>query len=511
MTAARRVLEGDALERLRELPDESVQCVVTSPPYWGLRDYGTGSWEGGESVCDHREGRHTGRVVPGTPQARAGAAPSRWPTCGRCGATRVDRQIGLEPTLEEFLERLVAVFREVRRVLRADGVCWVNMGDSYAARADRRSTGASFRNDRATVIPSRPSLPSGLKEKDLIGQPWRLAFALQADGWWLRSEVIWAKPTPMPESVDDRPTRSHEQVFLLTKAPRYFYDGDSIREPLAESTQRTWGASTRRSSAPDHLVKSGRFLIGRQRQPAVDAEGVPVGANKRTVWTISPRPFPEAHFATFPPGLVEPCILAGTSSYGACSRCSAPWRRVVEVLGATKTSAEGRPLLARATAVPGASPDLRMHGGHHGDNLRPRLTRGWQPSCSCWDAEYRRRAQLPRRARKRAQRLASGDWWRRVRCQPGDPRWPVVPCVVLDPFSGAATTGVVAGWYRRSYIGIELNAEYAAMSRLRLEREASPTRRPRPKPQPAAQLALEALFDLAPHPDHPEAEEATAA
>jgi DNA modification methylase len=394
-----QLLEGQALDRLRELPDESVHCVVTSPPYWGLRDYG------------------------------------------------VDGQIGLEPTFAEFLGRLVEAFREVRRVLRSDGVCWVNMGDSYASKTrgsdagwdtSRLSNPARVQKAQAAALRSsgdrHRGKADGFKEKDLIGQPWRLAFALQDDGWWLRSEVIWHKATPMPESVVDRPTRAHEHLFLLTKAPRYFYDGDAIREPLAPSTQRTWGDSTRRSEAPSDRVKSARFLIGTPRRPAVDAAGNPMGANRRTVWRLTSQPYPEAHFATFPPKLVEPCILAGTSEAGACSACGAPWRRIVEVLGETK-SAEGRELLDSAAAMPGAPPDLRKHAGHHGDNLRPRLTLGWEPTCEHADVDRE-------------------------------------PCVVLDPFAGAATTLLVAQRLGRSSIGIELNPEYSALARCRIVDDA---------------------------------------
>jgi DNA modification methylase len=391
-----RIEVGDVVDRLRELPDESVQCVVTSPPYWGLRDYG------------------------------------------------VAGQIGQEPTLGDFIARLVEVFEEVRRVLRVDGTCWVNMGDAYASKTrgsdlgwdkSRLTNPARVQKAQAAALRAtgdrHRGKGDGLKEKDLMGQPWRLAFALQDAGWWLRSEIVWHKPTPMPESVTDRPTRAHEQLFLFAKAPRYFYDADAIREPLATKTFSSHG-STRKPTGGGGLVKADNWGRGvQERKPKVDAAGEPVGANKRTVWTVYSQPYPEAHFATFPPALVKPCVMAGTSAHGACAQCGAPWRRVVDVLGESK-SAEGRELLGSATAVPGASPDLRKHGGHHGDNVRPRLTRGWEPTCDHVDVGVR-------------------------------------PCVVLDPFSGAGTTVMKALRHGRSAIGVELNPEYAALSRRRIQ------------------------------------------
>ncbi|MCC6695000.1 MAG: site-specific DNA-methyltransferase, partial [Candidatus Hydrogenedentes bacterium] len=250
------VLNMDVVAGLATLEAESVNCVVTSPPYWGLRDYGTGTWEGGDAACDHQ--------VPTLPSRNflngrgTGGGCKSWTTrdcstflniCGKCGARRVDRQIGLESTVEEYVEKMVAVFREVRRVLRADGTCWVNMGDCYGAGTNNPT---SFRRDRAQVChrrgkdcdPKRGMAAAesplhhavGLKPKDLVGLPWRVAFALQADGWWLRSDIVWHKPNPMPESVTDRPTRAHEYLFLLTKSARYWYDADAIKEPASADT-----------------------------------------------------------------------------------------------------------------------------------------------------------------------------------------------------------------------------------------------------------------------------------
>ena len=265
-----RLLCGDALEVLRSLPAESVQCCVTSPPYWGLRDYG------------------------------------------------VAGQLGLERTPEEYVARMVEVFREVRRVLRDDGTLWLNLGDSYAGSGMTGGTaskdGGAARVARMFHGNRRDTVPE-LAQKQLIGIPWRVAFALQADGWYLRSDIIWAKPNPMPESVTDRPTKAHEYLFLLTKSQRYYYNAGAIKEPcqsgpsdvrkMVESLPRIGG---KHKELIDPLSKaSAATNIGRKR-----SVGNPDGRNARTVWTIPTQPFPGAHFAVMPDALVEPCIAAGS-------------------------------------------------------------------------------------------------------------------------------------------------------------------------------------------------------
>lgn len=335
-----RIINADVLAGLAELPDESVHCVVTSPPYWGLRDYG------------------------------------------------VEGQIGLEPTPEAFVARMVEVFREVRRVLRKDGTCWVNLGDSYSTHAAgkidnpmAKSTLAGVKTQEVGNASSRAlgtyRKYQGLPEKNLIGIPWRVAFALQADGWWLRSDIIWAKPNPMPESVTDRPTKAHEYVFLLTKSERYWYDAEAIKEradfgfpnsPESIASPSHGQGFTRRASAtqedarpPGTAPQSGmtRQTIGakgnangfrggsyvggkpgprtstgntkplkqdghgrrhagfNERWDDAEAAGTaPFSRNKRSVWSIATVPFPEAHFATFPPELPELCIKAGCPKGG---------------------------------------------------------------------------------------------------------------------------------------------------------------------------------------------------
>jgi DNA modification methylase len=246
---------GDVREVLAGLPDESVHCVVTSPPYWGLRDYGTGSWAGGDEECDHKgaplasDKSGLAGYTSENVKVRTNSVPFK-AICGKCGAQRVDQQLGLEPTPELYVANMVAVFREVRRVLRRDGTCWLNIGDSYNAGRDGGWAGGKKAlnegRDLDAIYQGRSGANApGLKPKDLVGIPWRLAFALQAEGWYLRSEIIWAKPNPMPESVTDRPTKSHEQVFLLTRSPRYFYRSGGGARGLYAGRPRRYDRSER--------------------------------------------------------------------------------------------------------------------------------------------------------------------------------------------------------------------------------------------------------------------------
>lgn len=255
-----RIINADVMDGLRQLEDESVHCVVTSPPYWGLRDYG------------------------------------------------VDGQIGLEATPEAFVAKMVDVFREVRRVLRKDGTCWVNLGDSYASTPSGAMRSSGLDGGTATqqafrLATASKTVPAGLKHKDLIGIPWRVAFALQADGWWLRSDIIWAKPNPMPESVTDRPTKAHEYVFLLAKSERYYYDAEAIKEACSPTSH---GSPNVNVGWKNTAINDPKGPLG--KWTAEDKEN---GRNKRTVWTVATSPFAEAHFATFPPDLIEPMIKAG--------------------------------------------------------------------------------------------------------------------------------------------------------------------------------------------------------
>jgi len=294
---------GDCREVMAAMEPESVHCVVTSPPYWGLRDYGTAAWQGGDADHDHSFQPDAGATSQRIGRSYQQGHPHR--DCA-CGATRVDSQLGLEPTPELYVESMVAVFREVRRVLRSDGTVWLNLGDSYAQSANTEGT-ASFQGSPKRVGAMNGhtrAIPFGLKPKDLVGIPWRVAFALQADGWYLRSDIIWAKPNPMPESVTDRPTKAHEYVFLLSKSARYFYDADAVREPSLRAGDTPGG---------DNGRGVGEFGV----MPHAPFNGpVPANRNLRSVWNIATQPYPGTHFATFPRALVEPCIKAGCPTLG---------------------------------------------------------------------------------------------------------------------------------------------------------------------------------------------------
>jgi DNA modification methylase len=304
---------GDNREVLRTLPDESVQCVVTSPPYWGLRDYGTASWDGGDPACDHsvggqvQDGKAPGAITTGQ---RPGVDSSR---CRKCGAIRQDRQLGLEQTPEEYVANMVDVFREVRRVLRKDGTLWLNLGDSYGTGSGPTSDKSTLRgNGHVGGGPKAKAIattgPRGLKPKDLVGIPWRVAFALQADGWYLRSDIIWAKPNPMPESVTDRPTKGHEYLFLLSRSATYHYDADAVREDATGHDAGRMGVHA-----------ANKFDRSAGNTNGLGASTLHTNAtarNRRSVWTVATKPYPGAHFATFPEALVEPCILAGCPENG---------------------------------------------------------------------------------------------------------------------------------------------------------------------------------------------------
>lgn len=305
MVETNKIYQGDVLDVLRSWPDESVHCVVTSPPYWGLRDYG------------------------------------------------VAGQLGLESTPEEFVVKMVEVFREVRRVLRKDGTLWLNIGDSYSSQTKGdsrsredilRSSGLALKKDRAEAksqmdIQGTRRVDTGLKPKDLVGIPWRVAFALQADGWYLRSDIIWSKPNPMPESVTDRPTKAHEYIFLLTKSAKYFYDAEAIKEPaIYREDERPFGNAGGNRHGDENRIfkpvyKDARSYDGKhsdkqrghgRRHAGFNdrwdkmekLEQCSAMRNKRSVWTIATSPFPEAHFATFPQALIEPCIRAGSPQGG---------------------------------------------------------------------------------------------------------------------------------------------------------------------------------------------------
>jgi DNA modification methylase len=373
------ILVGDVRQRLSDIADGSVQCCVTSPPYWGLRDYGA------------------------------------------------DGQIGLEQTPDAYVAEMVGVFREVWRVMRDDGVLWLNLGDSYAGSGKgRNGDGSMGKLNSAKQLSSVGSydggIPAtkvidGLKPKDLVGIPWRVAFALQADGWYLRQDIIWAKPNPMPESVTDRCTKAHEYVFMLTKSARYYFDNVAIKEPsanLGTTKIKFGGTKYGDSDDPKHATKSGNEYTDNGTR------------NKRSVWTITTKPFRGAHFAVMPEALVEPCVLSSTSEHGACTECDVPWKRKLE----RGEIAERKTRDAYIGVIPGRDSATRMNSVDM--EAIPFVTVGWEPSCECGVDT-------------------------------------VKPCLVLDPFTGSGTVAVVALKNGRNFVGVELNPEYAEIARKRIE------------------------------------------
>ena len=376
-----RIIVGDCIAGMATLPAGSVHCCISSPPYFALRDYG------------------------------------------------VAGQIGLEETPDAYVARIVEVYRAVWRVLRDDGTCWVNLGDSYAG----SWSGNSMRPQGGTQRPGGPGFqpldigvparngvcPPGTKPKDLVGIPWMVAFALRADGWYLRSDIVWSKPNPMPESVTDRPTKAHEYIFLLSKQPRYYFDAEAIKETAATEPH-----------APGNLKLDDSRNDHASMQNIWGADGK---RNRRSVWHIATQPYAEAHFATYPEKLVEPMVLAGTSERGCCPECGAPWRRV---------TAKDR----RATR-PGTGSKVNRASKHE-------------------DSPYHEQNGLivgNRDPQRHTTETRTVGW--EATCEHGHQP---VPATVLDPFTGSGTTGVVACGHGRNFVGTELNPEYAAMARRRI-------------------------------------------
>ena len=344
------IYHGNVVDVLAELPEQSVDCCITSPPYWGLRDYGLPAmvW-GGDPDCEHcfYFPSEKGNVIALNQPAKG--------FCVKCGAWLGCH--GLEPTVALWVKHEVEIFRQVRRVLKDDGTVWLNLGDAYASRGGAGWQGKHGARSNRTHTQRNllgNTTSENIKQKDLIGLPWRVAFALQADGWYLRSDIVWEKPNCMPESVKDRPTKSHEYIFLLSKSDRYYYDYKSIMEPASPDTHARYArgrsdhhkntdggpgnqtiAKTFKhmldkvpsgwdTSNGDHRNLTGRYRHGVNPKAAQSTPGSRQNAsfstavkdivkyrNKRTVWKVPTRGFKGAHFATFPPALIEPCVLAG--------------------------------------------------------------------------------------------------------------------------------------------------------------------------------------------------------
>jgi DNA modification methylase len=437
-----QILQGDCRDVLKTLPDCSVHCCVTSPPYFGLRDYG-------------------------------------------CAG-----QIGLESTPDAYVAELVAVFREVRRVLRDDGTLWLNLGDSYSGSGKGPAGNLGKIHNEREIKQTSGIVPDGLKPKDLIGIPWRVAFALQADGWYLRQDIIWAKPNPMPESVRDRCTKAHEYIFLLAKSERYYYDAEAIAEPVAVSTverlsqptlaqqEGSWRVPGKTNGAmkavgprfggqkygdsddPKHATKSGNVYP----IPGPDAR-----RNKRSVWTVTTKPYREAHFATFPPDLIRPCIRAGCPPAGKRCDCD-------EIILSPTGSGEiedpsmetGRAGMNRPRREnEGSRPITRREQRHEAEEMRAsRHKAEMEAECGPAFAHYIRTDKsgarpLPESIRRKFQ---DRGW---ITQAPPCPH-PIEPAgTVLDPFGGSGTTGEVAASEGRKAILIELNPEYVKLAKNR--------------------------------------------
>lgn len=417
-----QIIVDDVMKGLAQLKDESVHTVVSSPPYWNLRDY------------------------------------------------NVAGQIGLEETPEEFITKLVEVFREVKRVLRKDGTVWVNLGDCYNSQNGKRKVDdkVGWKQESNRGSWSRPSRSViGGKPKDLVGIPWRVAFALQADGWYLRTEIIWEKKNSMPESIDDRPSRCHEYIFLLSKRPKYFYDKEAVKQPSSVNSHARAGRyleAARKGSVPGvnpkakayykepgpssriHKLRDVKYANKTPRPRSNESYsaaivGLSTKRNLRSVWSINASGYKGAHFATFPAKLALLPILAGTSAHGCCAACGAPYKRILK---------NGKADLAHQVLCGGdqngnyngqATKEFDLNGVQNASDVKRRIlagmvekiTVGWEKTCH-------------------------------KKCECTE----VIPCTVLDCFSGSGTTLAVAFENGRSSIGIELNPEYAELSRERL-------------------------------------------
>lgn len=464
-----KIFQGDVLEVLRTLPSKSVQMCVCSPPYYNVRDYKTGEWDGGSPECDHIEYR---KPVGGDPSSRLGLSSSGGArrmgaannthhayerqfkgACGKCGAVRVDKQIGVEKTVDEYVGNLVTAFTELKRVLRDDATLWVNIGDKYA------------------------------DDGNLEGVPWRFAFAMQDAGYILRQDIIWAKPSPMPTSVKNRCTPSHEYIFLFSKSKNYYYDNVAIKTAsVSDGRVIKYDGSQKNSDAQleygmrtrPHTTSIVATTSNKRSVWSVDEENVLLrwldvnhpdvlssflqeNTGKTDVWKVAYSGYVGKHFACFPESLIEPCILAGSSEHGCCSGCSAPYRRVTEEYKLTR---------------PRPNDFVKRTGEEGTGNLCPNTvagvevtTVGWEPSCSCRGVHIATDVKKVRFQGVQTEPVyvdGSEDRHTPIKSLIDAEECGVLPCVILDIFNGAATTSVCGLKHGRRVWGIELNEKYNA-------------------------------------------------
>ncbi len=438
------ILCGDALMTLHTLPDGCIQTCVTSPPYFGLRSYGTepAVW-GGVSTCNHRWEVQPPRKSNQVPQTNingkgskiATLAPGHEPmgdVCIRCDGWR--GELGQEPTIALYIEHLIQVFREVGRVMRADASLWVNLGDGYSNNTKWGGGSHPVKNTTSRdggYTGQKVKRETGFPPKSLMLIPMRFAIAMQDEGWVLRNAIVWEKPNALCESVTDRCTMNYEYIFLFSKGSRYYFDAEAIKEPV------TGGAHRKGKGVHPKSAEPGSGIRANTSWEAVVTELVD-SRNARSVWNIPTKPFPGAHFATFPPELAERCIAAGSSPQ-ACEQCGAPFKR--RVIKKTR--------YAGGSAKAGRTPDeinaMGKWAGHLQGNkhlksgpINSPTTTGWTPTCKCNGI------------------MGSGR------------------CLALDPFMGAGTVGMAAQRLGRDYLGVELNPTYVAMAKDRIIRDTLP-------------------------------------
>jgi DNA modification methylase len=481
---------GDNRAVMATMPAESVHAVVTSPPYWGLRDYGLppSVW-GGDPLHEHewgsgpepRANRHQVQGATSMRQGRTNVAEQRSDNIRRtpsafcaCGAWR--GALGLEPTPELYIDHLMDVLDGVWRVLRPEGTLWLNLGDTFwstGGAGGTMSSSGTVRGAKGQVARPEAGDPEafgrwnrrndlGIKSKDLVGIPWMAAFAARARGWYLRRDVVWAKPNSMPESVEDRPTSSHEYLFMLTKEPVYYFDWFGVREQGTSGPSDIRKMIEKRDRITKPETQDGNPYANHNALGQKRGVGDPTARMIRSVWSIATQAYPGAHYAVFPKKLVEPCVKASTSERGVCADCGAPWERVV------RRSVDGRPEkggskfedeeMRGRTKLVGGGADWYEYAG----NVQHM---GWMPTCDHVEGldEW---PSLP----KREKTEEAADW--DARCEPVWAvrmpllqRWNAVrtvPATVLDPFAGTGTTALVAQQHSRRGVLIDLNAEYLA-------------------------------------------------